>query len=68
MSFNQEALTLGRIQVAFDCLYSTKEMLARLSTSERTRELLRMCDSEGVSFNSFCYLERALITERCPNE
>ena len=68
MSFNQEALTLGRIQVEFDCLYGTKEMKARLSTTERTSELLRICSREGVSFSGFEYLERALITERCPNE
>jgi len=61
MSFNQEALTLGRVQVEFDCLYGTKEMKARLSTPERISELLRICSREGVSFSGFEYLERALI-------
>ncbi len=62
MSLNQDAITLGRIQVEFDCLYGTKEMKARLSTKERTSELLRICNREGVTFTGFEYLERALIT------
>lgn len=61
MSFNQEALTLGRIQVEFDCLYGNKEMKARLSTKDRTSELLRLCNREGVAFSGFEYLERKLI-------
>ena len=61
MSFNQEALTLGRIQAEFNCLYGTKEMTARLSTAERTAELLRICSREGVAVTGFEYLERALI-------
>lgn len=58
------AITLGRIQVEYDCLYGTKEMLARLSVKERTSELLRICSREEVSFKAFEYLERKLITEK----
>ena len=62
---SESAITLGRIQVEFDCLYGTKEMLARLSVKDRTSELLRICSREEVSFKAFEYLERKLITEKC---
>lgn len=63
-TFSDSAIQLGRLQVEFDCLYGTKEMLDRLTTEERTRELLRICNREGISFRAFEYLERKLITNR----
>jgi len=64
MSFSESAVKLGRIQVEFDCLYGTKEMLRRLTQTERVSELLRICNRENVSFKSFEYLERKLILDR----
>ena len=61
---SQSAITLGRIQVEFDCLYGTKEMLKRLTQSDRISELLRICNRENVSFVGFQYLEKKLILER----
>jgi hypothetical protein len=61
---SQSAITLGRIQVEFDCLYGTKEMLKRLTQSDRISELLRICTRENVSFVGFQYLEKKLILER----
>ena len=60
-NFSESAITLGRIQVEFDCLYGTKEMRNRLSLSERTSELLRICSREGVSYKGFSYLETKLL-------
>tara|TARA_R100000315_G_C5156666_1_gene89990 strand:- start:427 stop:624 length:198 start_codon:yes stop_codon:yes gene_type:complete len=59
--FSESAITLGRIQTEFDCLYGTKEMRERLSLSERTSELLRICNRDGVSYKGFTYLERKLL-------
>ena len=59
--FSESAITLGRIQVEFECLYGTKELLQRLTQCERISELLRICTRENVSFQSFQYLERNLI-------
>lgn len=64
MSFSESAVKLGRIQVEFDCLYSTKEMLRRLTQTERISELLRICNRENVSFKGFQYLERKLILDK----
>jgi predicted transcriptional regulator len=64
MSFSESAVKLGRIQVEFDCLYGTKEMLRRLTQTERVSELLRICNRENVSFKGFQYLERKLILDR----
>tara|TARA_R110000744_G_scaffold228318_1_gene346290 strand:+ start:346 stop:552 length:207 start_codon:yes stop_codon:yes gene_type:complete len=61
---SQSAITLGKIQVEFECLYGTKEMLKRLTQSERISELLRICTRENVSFKSFEYLEKKLILEK----
>lgn len=61
---SQSAITLGRIQVEFDCLYGTKEMLKRLTQSDRISELLRICTRENVSFVGFQYLEKKLILEK----
>jgi predicted transcriptional regulator len=58
---SESAITLGRIQVEFNCLYGTKEMLKRLTQKDRTSELLRICNRENVSFKGFEYLERKLI-------
>ena len=63
--FSDSAITLGRIQVEFDCLYGTKEMRNRLSLSERTSELLRICSREGVSYKGFEYLEGRLLITTC---
>ena len=59
--FSESAITLGRIQVEFDCLYGTKDMVERLTVAERTSELLRMCSRDGVSYKGFAYLERKLL-------
>tara|TARA_B110000093_G_C12702818_1_gene298896 strand:- start:274 stop:477 length:204 start_codon:yes stop_codon:yes gene_type:complete len=61
---SESAITLGKIQVEFDCLYGTKEMLKRLTQSDRISELLRICTRENVSFVGFQYLEKKLILER----
>ena len=61
--FSDEAIKLGRIQVEFQALYDTKEMRERLTTKDRTQELLRICTRDNVSFDGFEYLERKLITE-----
>ena len=61
---SQSAITLGKIQVEFECLYGTKEMLKRLTQPERISELLRICTRENVSFKSFEYLEKKLILEK----
>jgi len=58
---SESAITLGRIQVEFECLYGTKEMQKRLTQKDRTSELLRICKRENVSFTCFEYLERKLI-------
>jgi hypothetical protein len=64
MNFSESAITLGRIQTEFDCLYRTKEALARLTQSDRIEQLLRMCRRDGVSFEGFEYLEKTLILNR----
>tara|TARA_R110001632_G_scaffold46891_1_gene118900 strand:- start:1107 stop:1310 length:204 start_codon:yes stop_codon:yes gene_type:complete len=61
---SESAITLGKLQVEFNCLYGTKEMLKRLTQSERISELLRICDRENVSFVGFKYLEKKLILEK----
>ena len=61
--FSDEAIKLGRIQVEFQALYDTKEMRERLTTKDRTQELLRICTRDNVSFDGFEYLEHKLITE-----
>ena len=63
-NFSESAITLGKIQVEFDCLYSTKEMIQRLTQKERISELLRICNRENVSFNGFQYLEKKLILDK----
>ena len=60
-NMSESAVTLGRIQTEFNCLYGTKEMLKRLTLADRTKELSRICAREGVSFKGFSYLERALL-------
>ena len=60
----ESAIKLGRLQVEFDCLYGTKEMLKRLTQSERISELLRICNRENVSFVGFKYLEKKLILDK----
>ena len=60
---SESAITLGKIQVEFQCLYNTKEMLKRLTQKDRTSELLRICNRENVSLKGFEYLERKLILE-----
>ncbi|MAJ57211.1 MAG: hypothetical protein CMI74_03990 [Candidatus Pelagibacter sp.] len=59
--FSESAIKLGKIQVEFDCLYGTKEMRKRLTQADRSKELLRICNREDVSFEGFQYLERKLI-------
>ena len=59
--FSESAIKLGKIQVEFDCLYGTKEMRKRLTQADRSKELLRICNRENVSFKGFQYLERKLI-------
>lgn len=61
---SESAITLGRLQVEFDSLYGTREMLKRLTQSERISELLRICTRENVSFVGFKYLEKKLILEK----
>ncbi len=61
---SESAITLGKIQVEFECLYNTKEMLKRLTQKDRTSELLRICNRENVSFKGFEYLERKLILDQ----
>lgn len=61
---NESAIKLGRIQVEFDCLYGTREMLRRLTQKDRTSELLRICNRENVSFEGLEYLERKLILNK----
>ena len=66
-NYSESAITLGRIQVEFDCLYSTKEMLQRLTQKDRISELLRICNREQVSFAGFQYLEKKLILNKEKN-
>ena len=60
-NFSESAITINRIQAEFDSLYDTKEMRKRLSLSERTSELRRICDREGISYKGFSYLEVKLL-------
>jgi len=60
-TWNATAIQLGRIQVEFEALYGSKEMKRRLTTKERTSELLRICNREQLSFKCFEYLEKKLI-------
>jgi len=60
-NFSESAITINRIQAEFDSLYNTKEMRKRLSLSERTSELRRICDREGISYKGFSYLEVKLL-------
>ena len=60
-NFSESAITINRIQAEFDSLYNTKELRKRLSLSERTSELRRICDREGISYKGFSYLEVKLL-------
>ena len=60
-NFSESAITINRIQAEFDSLYDTKEIRDRLSLSERTSELRRICDREGISYKGFSYLEVKLL-------
>ena len=60
-NFSESAITLGRIEVEFNCLYGTKDMVKRLTVAERTSELLRICNRDGVSHEGFAYLERKVL-------
>jgi hypothetical protein len=62
--WNATAIQLGRIQVEFGALFGSKEMKRRLTTKERTSELLRICHREELSYTCFEFLERRLITEK----
>jgi hypothetical protein len=56
-SWSKEALKLGAIQLEL-------EAIEGLDTKALTSELLRMCARDGISFKSYCYLERVLITNK----
>ena len=58
------AITLGRIQVEFDCLYRDKATFKRLTQKDRIEALLRICTTNDLSFKSFQYLEKKLILDR----
>jgi len=63
--YNESAITLGKIQVEFECLFGNKKrrLKPHLTTQELTGELLRMCNRDELSFECFQYLEKYLITE-----
>ena len=52
----KEALKLDRIQIELEAVQG------ELSPHELTDELLKKAEREGISFKSFLYLERTLIT------
>ena len=60
-NFNESAVALGQVQASFEMIYGRKEMIRRLTKAERTSELLRMCNQQGISFWGFQYLERTLL-------
>lgn len=62
-NFSESAITLGRIETEFNCLYGTKEMVQRLTQKERISELLRLCNRDSVSYHGFEYLEKKLILD-----
>ena len=66
-NYSESAVKLGRLQVEFDCLYSTREMLQRWTQKDRISELLRICNREQVSFTGFQYLEKKLILDKEKN-
>jgi len=51
MSYSKEALKLGRIQLEIEAL-----------PDAAVGDLLRICEREGVSYESFLYLERVLLS------
>ena len=65
--FNESAITLGKIQVEFECLFGNKKrrLKPHLTTQELAGELWRMCSREQLPYKCFQYLEKYLITEEC---
>jgi len=61
MSFSESAITLGRISVEYGATIGRPDVSKRLTTAEKTKELLRMCSRENVSHEGFVYLEKKLI-------
>jgi hypothetical protein len=66
MSYSDTAISIGRAANDYQALFGHKDMVARLTVKERTGELLRICNQYGLSFKSFQYLERSLITNKEP--
>ena len=56
MLTENRAITLGRLQVEFECLYTDKG----LTEKELRGQLLRRCNQEGLNCNSFEYLAKYL--------
>jgi|TARA_R110000823_G_C15690317_1_gene475296 hypothetical protein len=56
IDLSEEALKLDRIQIELEAVQG------ELSPHELTDELLKKAEREGISFKSFLYLERTLIT------
>jgi len=55
------AITIGRLQVEFESLYSDKG----LTEKELRSELLRRCAQEGLNCNTFEYLAKYLANKIC---
>jgi len=55
-TYSEEALKLGRIQLELEAIQG------ELSSRELTDELLKKAAKECISYKSFLYLERTLIT------
>tara|TARA_R110000744_G_scaffold279655_2_gene391868 strand:+ start:738 stop:968 length:231 start_codon:yes stop_codon:yes gene_type:complete len=57
------AITLGRLQVEFECLYTDKG----LSIKELRSMLLKRCSQEELNSNSFEYLAKYLTQKLITN-
>jgi hypothetical protein len=58
------ALTLGKLQVEFECLYTDKG----LTEKELREQLLRRCTQESLNSNSFEYLAKYLTGKLITNK
>ena len=64
---NETILTIAKVENLFGMMYGDKKTFTRLTRSELTKELTRLCADWNVDYKGFCYLEKRCITSKISN-
>jgi hypothetical protein len=64
---NETILTIAKVENLFGMMYGDKKTFNRLTRSELTKELTRLCADWNVGYKGFCYLEKRCITSKISN-